>query len=129
MLVQHHSTLLDATCWPCLNTVSNIYTVHIINRILYLKSPERKIPDRSLVCDFCLQTADSNRKGEPEDLLICRDCGNRGEVYIYAAILVKPDILHQTSITGYNTNFHVHSIWYMYVYCIRMQWLVDAIIV
>lgn len=42
------------------------------------KSPERKILDRSLVCDFCLQTAESNRKGEHEDLLICRDCGNRG---------------------------------------------------
>ena len=50
--------------------------------ICTLKSPERKIPDRSLVCDFCLQTADSNRKGEPEDLLICRDCGNRGKVFI-----------------------------------------------
>ena len=35
------------------------------------------------MCDFCLQTADSNRKGEPEDLLICRDCGNRGIVYFY----------------------------------------------
>ena len=21
MLVQHHPTLLDATCWPCLNTI------------------------------------------------------------------------------------------------------------
>ncbi|XP_046851077.1 histone acetyltransferase KAT6A-like [Xenia sp. Carnegie-2017] len=41
------------------------------------ESPERKILDRSLVCDFCLQTAESNRKGEHEDLLICRDCGNR----------------------------------------------------
>ena len=32
------------------------------------------------MCDFCLQTAENNRKGEPEDLLICRDCGNRGKI-------------------------------------------------
>lgn len=26
-------------------------------------------------CDYCLFTAAANRKGEPEELLICRDCG------------------------------------------------------
>lgn len=41
------------------------------------ESPEREIPACDQVCDFCLQSAAANRKGEPEALLICRDCGNK----------------------------------------------------
>lgn len=41
------------------------------------ESPEREIPECDQVCDFCLQTAAANRRGEPEDLLVCRDCGNK----------------------------------------------------
>ena len=29
-------------------------------------------------CDYCLQTAAANRKGEPEELLICKDCQAKG---------------------------------------------------
>ncbi|XP_020897473.1 histone acetyltransferase KAT6B isoform X2 [Exaiptasia diaphana] len=40
-------------------------------------SPEREVSTTEPVCDFCLQTSECNRKGEQEDLLICRDCGNK----------------------------------------------------
>ena len=45
---------------------------------LWLQSPERQLECTEPVCDFCLQTSQYNRKGEQEDLLICRDCGNKG---------------------------------------------------
>ncbi|GIY47658.1 zinc finger protein ubi-d4 [Caerostris extrusa] len=35
-------------------------------------SSEESQPSR---CDYCLFTASANRKGEPEDLLVCKDCG------------------------------------------------------
>lgn len=35
-------------------------------------SSEESLPSR---CDYCLFTATANRKGEPEDLLTCKDCG------------------------------------------------------
>ena len=31
-----------------------------------------------LLCDYCQQNADRNPFGEPEELLICKDCGNKG---------------------------------------------------
>ena len=35
--------------------------------------------DPSPVCGFCLGTTQKNKKGEPEDLISCADCGNSGE--------------------------------------------------
>ncbi|GFY74667.1 histone acetyltransferase KAT6A [Trichonephila inaurata madagascariensis] len=40
-------------------------------------SSEESLPSR---CDYCLFTATANRKGEPEDLLICKDCGAKGTI-------------------------------------------------
>ena len=46
---------------------------------IVFQSPEREIvPTSDPLCDFCLQTSQRNRRGEPENLLICRDCGNKG---------------------------------------------------
>lgn len=36
--------------------------------------------DQEPRCDFCVQTAASNRNGQPEELLICRDCQAKGTV-------------------------------------------------
>lgn len=34
-------------------------------------------------CDYCLLTASANRKGEAEELLICKDCGAKGDNILY----------------------------------------------
>lgn len=56
------------------------------------ESPEREIPACDQVCDFCLQTAESNRRGEPEDLLICRDCGNKAHP---SCMNYSPELVHR----------------------------------
>ena len=33
-----------------------------------------------LLCDYCQQNADKNPFGDPEELLICKDCGNKGSI-------------------------------------------------
>ncbi|XP_033737494.1 histone acetyltransferase KAT6A-like [Pecten maximus] len=35
------------------------------------------VPAASLWCDYCKQTSRQNRLGQPEDLLVCKDCGAR----------------------------------------------------
>lgn len=56
------------------------------------ESPEREIRDCDQVCDFCLQTAASNRRGEAEDLLICRDCGNKAHP---SCMNYSPELVHR----------------------------------
>lgn len=56
------------------------------------ESPEREIPDCDQVCDFCLQTAAANRRGEPEELLICRDCGNKAHP---SCMNYSPELVHR----------------------------------
>lgn len=29
-------------------------------------------------CDYCLQTAENNKKGEQEEFLVCKDCSAKG---------------------------------------------------
>ena len=45
-------------------------------------------PDDSYTenCDYCLQTADNNRKGEREELLVCKDCSAKGMI-IYNVLI------------------------------------------
>lgn len=31
-------------------------------------------------CDYCLKTASSNRNGQPEELLVCKDCQAKGSM-------------------------------------------------
>ncbi|XP_068677105.1 histone acetyltransferase KAT6A-like [Montipora foliosa] len=56
------------------------------------ESPEREIPECEQVCDFCLQTAAANRRGEPENLLICRDCGNKAHP---SCMNYSPELVHR----------------------------------
>ncbi|KAK2145444.1 hypothetical protein LSH36_681g02021, partial [Paralvinella palmiformis] len=50
---------------------------------------ENAAPDQPAVtdpeprCDYCLQTSASNKKGHPEDLLICKDCQAKGEGILF----------------------------------------------
>ena len=39
-------------------------------------------------CDFCLLTGECNRKGEPEQLLVCKDCQAKGELYFLVAVIL-----------------------------------------
>lgn len=48
-------------------------------------------------CDYCLQTSASNRNGEPEDLLICKDCQAKGgslSQLKLCRLFVLPEVLH-----------------------------------
>lgn len=56
------------------------------------ESPEREIPECDQVCDFCLQTAAANRRGVPEKLLICRDCGNKAHP---SCMNYSPELVHR----------------------------------
>ena len=38
----------------------------------------------NLLCDYCQSSNKKNHLGQPEDLLICKDCSNKGEVVIFA---------------------------------------------
>lgn len=60
----------------CPNRCDDYFTLVCIFNLF--QSPEREVSTTEPVCDFCLQTSECNRKGEQEDLLICRDCGNKG---------------------------------------------------
>ena len=60
---------------------------------------EENIDDNidDLLCDYCQQNADKNPFGEPEELLICKDCGNKGLVFkfteVYMSSKVRKDLL------------------------------------
>eukprot|EP00794_Sanderia_malayensis_P008225 gene8225-9105_t len=55
--------------------------------------PEENIEENGddLLCDYCQQNADRNPFGEPEELLICKDCGNKAHPSClnYSAELVE----------------------------------------
>lgn len=45
--------------------------------------------DQDPKCDFCVRTAASNRNGQPEELLICRDCQAKGTVTFKNSLLLS----------------------------------------
>ena len=46
--------------------------------------PPPSVTDPEPRCDYCLQTSASNKKGHPEELLICKDCQAKGGCFISA---------------------------------------------
>ena len=50
-------------------------------------------------CDYCLQTSATNRKGEHEELLICKDCQAKGDLstgYGPVRLLLEGILTHLT---------------------------------
>eukprot|EP00112_Aurelia_sp_Birch-Aquarium-sp1_P009851 Seg2136.1 transcript_id=Seg2136.1/GoldUCD/mRNA.D3Y31 product="Histone acetyltransferase KAT6A" protein_id=Seg2136.1/GoldUCD/D3Y31 len=45
-----------------------------------------------LLCDYCQQNADRNPFGEPEELLICKDCGNKAHP---SCLNYSPELVEQ----------------------------------
>ena len=46
-----------------------------------------------LLCDYCQQSADRNPLGEPEELLICKDCGNKGNFASARNVIKRPLVI------------------------------------
>ena len=44
-----------------------------------LALPQEEDLDEDKKCDYCLLTSASNRNGDPEELLVCKDCQAKGE--------------------------------------------------
>eukprot|EP00795_Rhopilema_esculentum_P004413 gene4413-20642_t len=55
---------------------------------------EENIDDNidDLLCDYCQQNADKNPFGEPEELLICKDCGNKAHP---SCLNYSPELVEQ----------------------------------
>ncbi|XP_054718211.1 histone acetyltransferase KAT6B-like [Uloborus diversus] len=55
------------------------------------KSPEATKDPKPNRCDYCLLTASANRKGEPEDLLVCKDCSSKAHPSCMEYTKLLPD--------------------------------------
>lgn len=40
-------------------------------------------PSDGMLCDYCQSSNEKNRFGQREDLLVCKDCSNKGEISSY----------------------------------------------
>lgn len=62
----------------------NFLVLTLLSRIFVKSAEDEGMEENAddsvddLLCDYCQQNADRNPFGEPEELLICKDCGNKG---------------------------------------------------
>lgn len=57
-----------------------------------------------MICDYCQSTVEKNRFGQREELLICKDCGNKGKIksdvsFFYCLL---PDVVYKKVNKAFN---------------------------
>ena len=46
-------------------------------------------------CDYCLKTAESNKNGDREELLVCKDCNAKGTFFLFYFRFIYTRIVYE----------------------------------